>query len=98
MATGTTENMGKTYTGATSGTGTDFSTKAQTEKNELVKMSHAAGERIGAMASDVSKTANEYIRTGREYVKEHPTRGIAIAAAAGLVTGGLMAIALRRRH
>ena len=67
-------------------------------ENNLEKISHDAGKKVGAMASDFVASTSEYARTGRDYVKENPAKGIALAAAVGVVAGSLLTIALRRRH
>ncbi len=76
--------------------------------NQLSKFSNDAGKKIGTMASDFADSASSYvadfadtasnrIAMGRNYVKENPATGIAIAAATGLVVGSLLTIALRRK-
>lgn len=67
-------------------------------ENNLEKISHDAGKKVGAMASDFVASTSEYARTGRDYVKENPAKGVALAAAVGVVAGSLLTIALRRRH
>lgn len=61
-------------------------------------MSYDAGKKIGAMASDFTNKTSDYVKTSRDYVKENPATGVAIAAAAGVVAGSLLTMALRRRH
>ncbi|MEQ1878053.1 MAG: hypothetical protein ABL958_15530 [Bdellovibrionia bacterium] len=70
----------------------------------LEKVAHDAGEKIGTIASDfahstsdMAKSASDYVVTGREYVKENPFKGVAIAAVAGVVAGGILAMAMSRR-
>jgi ElaB/YqjD/DUF883 family membrane-anchored ribosome-binding protein len=82
----------------------DLHNKVQNGGNQLEKIAHGAGEKAGAMASDfansasdLAKSASDYVETGREYVKQNPLKGVAIAAVAGVVTGGILAMALRRR-
>lgn len=67
-------------------------------KSEPVVMSYDAGKKIGAMASDFTNKTSDYVKTSRDYVKENPTAGVAIAAAAGVVAGSLLTMALRSRH
>lgn len=62
------------------------------------KMSHDAGEKIGMVASNFADSASNYMKTGREYVKENPAKGVAMAVAAGAVAGGILAMILRRRQ
>lgn len=66
--------------------------------SSLDKFPRDATRKLGSMASEFSDRTSEYVRTGREYVKEHPTTGVAIAAAAGLVAGSLLTMVFRRRH
>jgi ElaB/YqjD/DUF883 family membrane-anchored ribosome-binding protein len=67
-------------------------------EDQLTQMTYDAGKKVGAIASDFSAAAMDYAKTGREYVKENPGKGIAMAAMAGLLTGSLLTIAMRRRH
>jgi ElaB/YqjD/DUF883 family membrane-anchored ribosome-binding protein len=76
----------------------DFKGRAQqAAEGTLDRISHDAGERLGAMASQISDSASEYVDTGRKFVKENPEKGVAIAAAVGAVVGGLLALSLRRK-
>lgn len=76
----------------------DDKSKSLPLEDSMGKFSHDAGKRIGAIAADITHKTSEYARAGQEYVKENPTTGVAIAAAAGLVAGSLLTMALRRRH
>ncbi len=93
MANPTAETMNKAN-GATH----EFKNKVLGAEESLEKMSHNVGERIGAMASDVAHASSDYVRTGRDYVKENPAKGLAIAAATGLVVGSLLTMVLRQRQ
>ncbi len=62
----------------------------------LEKITRDAGERAGEAVSHFASSAKQYYDGSREYVKSNPVKGVAIAAAAGLVTGGLLSLALRR--
>ena len=75
----------------------EFKNGIQKMGETLGQFSHDAGEKIGNMASNVSDSAHRYVDTSREYVKENPMKGLAIAAATGLVAGSLLTLALRRR-
>ena len=68
-----------------------------TTSHSLEKMSQAIGEKAGSTVARFSGQANEYYKTSRDYVAENPVKGIAIAAAAGLVAGSLLSMAFRRR-
>lgn len=69
-----------------------------TSAHSLENMSHAIGEKAGSTVARFSDSASEYYKTGREFVKENPVKGIAIAAAAGLVVGSLLSMSMRRRQ
>ena len=68
-----------------------------TTSHSLENMSQSIGEKAGATAARFSDQANEYYKTSRDYVVDNPVKGIAIAAAAGLVTGSLLSMVFRRR-
>lgn len=93
MANPTSDSFNK-INGATQ----DFKNRAQqSAEGAIDRFSHDAGERLGAMASQLSDSASEYVEEGRRFVKEHPEKGIAIAAGVGAVLGTLLTLALRRR-
>jgi ElaB/YqjD/DUF883 family membrane-anchored ribosome-binding protein len=102
------ENLVKNLTSDTidkvNGAAQSFQSKIQSTEKNLEKIVHNAGETVGAVAadlansaSDLAKSATDYAQTGREYVRENPLKGVALAAAAGIVAGGLLTLALRRR-
>jgi ElaB/YqjD/DUF883 family membrane-anchored ribosome-binding protein len=67
-------------------------------EDQLTQMTYDAGKKVGAYATDFANATMDYAKTGQEYVKANPGKGIAIAAAAGLLTGSLLTMAMRRRH
>ena len=76
----------------------DFKNKMNSGEKSMEKLSLEAGEKVGAMASDFANTTADYMKTSREYVQKNPSTGVAIAAAAGLVVGSLLTIALRKKQ
>jgi ElaB/YqjD/DUF883 family membrane-anchored ribosome-binding protein len=74
----------------------DFSTPMQSAERDFRKVSHDAGARVGAMASNITDSSYDYYQDGRKYVKEHPARSIAIAAAAGVVAGSHITLLMSR--
>lgn len=93
MANQTTDVSNKAN-GATS----EFKNRIVNGEHQLEKFAQGAGERAGAMASDFANTAADSMKSSRDYVKENPIRGVAIAAAAGLVTGSLLTMIARSRR
>ncbi len=80
------------------GAAQDFKNRAQqSAEGALDRFSHEAGERIGAVASQLSSSATEYVEEGRKFVKDNPEKGIAIAAGVGAVLGTLLTLAFRRK-
>jgi len=75
----------------------DFKNKIQKTEDHLEKMSHDIGEKMGAKASRLAMTTNDYVNSGRKYVQVNPIKGIAIAAVTGVAIGSLLTLALRRR-
>lgn len=69
-----------------------------TSAHSLENMSQAIGEKAGSAVARFSGSANEYYKTSREFVQENPVKGIAIAAAAGIVVGSLLSMSMRRRQ
>lgn len=70
---------------------------AENVGSRLEKFSHDAGQKMGSIASQVQDNANEYVETGRDYIKQNPLQATAYAAAAGLACGCLLTLALRRK-
>jgi ElaB/YqjD/DUF883 family membrane-anchored ribosome-binding protein len=62
-------------------------------------MSHEAGEKIEAVATEVANKSREYMRSSREYVQENPVKVVAIATAVGVVAGTIATLVMsRNRH
>ncbi len=74
--------------------------RAKDPKTEtaLSEMSQNAGKKLATVTTNLANSTNEYVKNGRKYVVENPAKGVAIAAATGLVVGGLVTYALSRRH
>ena len=53
---------------------------------------------LGEMASTFASTTSNYLKSGKDYVKANPNKSVAIAAAAGIVTGSLVSMAMRKRQ
>lgn len=72
--------------------------KISAGEDKVTQMTYDAGKKVGAIASDFANTAMDYTKSGREYVKENPATGVAIAAGIGILAGSLLTMAMRRRH
>ncbi len=92
MANSSTDSTSKSGVG-----NSEIKSRVMNGEHQLERVAQGAGEKAGAMATDFAKSAAESVKTGKEYVKYNPFKGVAIAAAAGVVTGGLLAMALRNR-
>jgi len=80
------------------GAAQDFKNRAQQSAESAIdRFSSEAGERLGAIASQLSDSTSQYVEEGRKFVKENPEKGIAIAAGVGAVVGTLLTLALRRK-
>jgi len=75
----------------------DFKNKISGAEKGLEKMVQNVGKNIGERAMDIENAAETYLKTGREYVQDHPAKSVAIAAAAGLVAGGLISMMMNNR-
>ena len=75
----------------------DFKSRASNPEVHLDHMVQSAGEKVGAMASQVSDKTTDYIKSSREYVLANPVKGVAIAAATGIVAGSLLSLLFRSR-
>lgn len=65
--------------------------------SKLEQLSRSAGEQVGSIAAELIRSTTSSVKSGREYVKENPISSLALAAAAGLVLGGLLVLAVSSR-
>ena len=79
------------------GAARSMSDVAQNVSSKIEKFSHDAGQKVGALTSQLQDGASEYVETGRDYIKQNPIQAAAYAAGAGLVLGSLLTLALRRK-
>lgn len=63
----------------------------------LIEGSREAGRKAGELASRAADSMVGYYDTSRRYVAENPVKGVATAAAVGLVAGSLLALSFRRK-
>ncbi len=73
----------------------NFGKKNQNSDYQFGKLAQEAGEKMGAAMSDLSHSAGDTIKSGRDYVEHNPTKGVAIAAGVGLVVGSLLTMVMR---
>lgn len=64
---------------------------------EMNSAAQNAGEKVGRMATDLSRSAEQYLKSSRHYVAQNPATGVAIAAATGAIIGSLVTAAMRRK-
>lgn len=88
-------NLSADTTNRTSGANSDFKNKILQGEHQLEKFAQSAVERVGSMASDFATSTAGAMKSRRDYVKENPVKGVAIAAAAGLIVGSLITMAMR---
>jgi ElaB/YqjD/DUF883 family membrane-anchored ribosome-binding protein len=93
MANVTTETFNKLEKSAQ-----NLKDRVSTGEEQLTQMTYDAGKKVGAIASDFANSTMDYAKTGRDYVKENPAKGLAIAAGVGILAGSLLTIVMRRRH
>lgn len=64
---------------------------------EIKAKVHRVGEQVGAVASDLVSRTSDYVNEGRDYIKHNPTKGVVMAMMAGVLTGSVLTMALRKR-
>lgn len=79
------------------GAARSMSDVAQNVSSKIEKFSHDAGQKVGALTSQLQDGASEYVETGRDYIKQNPIQATAYAAVAGLALGSLLTLVLRRK-
>jgi len=77
--------------------GATHALKGALADGQFEKLSHEAGKQVGAMAADIATASSEFVTAGRDYVKENPVKGVAVAAAAGAVVGALATMVFKRK-
>ena len=81
-----TESAGK-FNGAARNVNATTKDVFSSAKNTVEHLSHNIGEQAGSAITKAQEAVTEYYYDGREYVVENPVKGVAIAAAAGLICG-----------
>jgi ElaB/YqjD/DUF883 family membrane-anchored ribosome-binding protein len=81
----------------TNGMAVELANKVHDSKNYVNDLVYDSGEKIGHMASDVANSAIDSFKSGREYVKDHPYQGFAMATLIGMLSGVLLTVLMRRR-
>ncbi len=79
------------------GAASEFNNKIHGNEKQLDKVVQNVGEKMGEMASSFVHSTSDSLKTSRDFVKENPLKGVAIAAAVGAVTGSLITILMRSR-
>ncbi len=92
LATTNSDDSNKSMSG-----NSEFRVTARNAEQQLTRVAQKTGEKVGAMVSDLSTATSDSLKASREYIRENPVKGAAIAAATGLVVGGLLSMAMRRR-
>ncbi len=75
----------------------DYKGKPNDFEKNLKAISNQAEKKIEGVASRFSSAVPGYLQRGQGYVSEHPMKGVAIAAAVGLVVGSLVTLAVKRK-
>ena len=91
------ENKANESLGKINGSLNELQSKAMLAERSLEQMTRNAGEKLGTMASDIAKNATNKAEASRNYIKENPVKGAAIAAGVGLVAGSLITMIMSRR-
>ncbi len=66
---------------------------ASTVMSEIQTLSQDLSSRAREMTSEIK----EYYKTGHKYVRSNPVKSLAVAAGAGLLIGGFVAMMIGRR-
>lgn len=90
-------NMTSEFLGKANGLTQDLKNKAVSVENQFENLTFKTGEAAGTIASNLVSAAGRNVKKSREYVIENPMAGIAMAAAAGLVTGSIITMLMRKK-
>lgn len=92
------ENLKTDVSNKANGATAEFRNKIKSSEHQLEKLAKNAGEVVDAMASDIVSTSTDIMKSSREFIKENPVKGVAIAGLAGLMMGSLLTMAMRSRR
>jgi ElaB/YqjD/DUF883 family membrane-anchored ribosome-binding protein len=75
----------------------DFIKEKITDANvDVEQYSHEAGKKIGQIAADFNNKSEDYIQTGKTFIKEHPVQSLLIAGAVGIVVGSVLTMIFKK--
>ncbi len=74
-----------------------FSNNVLSREPQVERTSKIEGQNTTKMPSKFATSAAKSMKSSRDYVSENPVRGVVYAAAAGIVAGGLLTMAMRGR-
>ncbi len=69
---------------------TDSSRDFSSKSGNLTEVTQGLGKQVGSAVSQFSDSASDIYSKGYDYVKANPLKGVAIAAATGLVVGSIL--------
>lgn len=69
-----------------------------TSSSNIGALAETVGEKAGSYAAQTMHQARDFYKSSRNYVEQNPEKGIAMAAAVGVIFGGLLTMTLMRRH
>ncbi len=79
------------------GAATEFKNKIQDTGHMLASSAQDLRQPAAAISSGFASAASDSMKYSRDYVKENPAKGVAIAAATGLVAGSLLTMMMSGR-
>jgi ElaB/YqjD/DUF883 family membrane-anchored ribosome-binding protein len=92
MATTNQESFSKS-----NGAAMDYKSKPLNHDDSSDKAFRGLDKQIESMTAKTASTVMDYVDTSRDYIKQNPIKGVAIAASAGLLLGGLLTLVRRGR-
>ena len=72
-----------------------FKGNVMSSEHQPESIAQSVGQRVENMASSIADTTVDSLNYSRKFVKENPIKGVAIAAASGLILGSLFTISMR---
>lgn len=69
-----------------------------TSSSNFGALAETVGEKAGDYSAQTMDQAKEFYKNSRDYVENNPEKSLAIAAAVGVILGGLLTATMMRRH
>ena len=75
-----------------------YKAKAENIVDKLPFLPEKTEEKFNEIATAVSKASKRYLKASRQYIRENPIAGLAVATGVGFIAGSLFSLIVRKRN